>query len=113
MRRACAGLICLSLLAACGQSHNVSITPALTRPDLNAKEAPMLAARVAAGALPPLEQRLPENPLVASHDFDGYEGSGVYGGLWRRFHGLLGLLQRDVSHDLPPLLAAEIAYIRM
>ena len=46
----------------------------------------MLARLVAQGQLPPLEERLPENPLVAKHDFEGYEGPGVYGGTWHRFH---------------------------
>jgi peptide/nickel transport system substrate-binding protein len=54
--------------------------------DLTAKEAPMLAKLVAEGKLPPLEERLPENPLVAQHDFEGYEGPGVYGGAWHCFH---------------------------
>ena len=51
-----------------------------------AKEAPMLAKLVADGKLPPLQERLPENPLVAKHDFDGYERPGIYGGTWHRFH---------------------------
>ena len=41
-----------------------------------AKEAPMWAKRVAAGKLPPLSERLPENPLIAKTDFDGYERPG-------------------------------------
>ncbi|HUU23156.1 MAG TPA: ABC transporter substrate-binding protein [Phycisphaerae bacterium] len=52
---------------------------------LEANEAPMLAKRVAEGRLPPLSQRLPERPLVARHDYAGYEGPGRYGGTWRRF----------------------------
>jgi len=44
-----------------------------------AKEAPMWAKQVGAGKLPPLSERLPENPLVAKTDFDGYEGPGPYG----------------------------------
>lgn len=52
---------------------------------LTAKEAPMLAKLVKEGKLPPLEQRLPEKPLVAKSDYAGYEGLGVYGGTWRRF----------------------------
>jgi peptide/nickel transport system substrate-binding protein len=39
------------------------------------KEAPMLAEQVAAGTLPPLEERLPENPVVSSAP-----ELGVYGG---------------------------------
>ena len=39
-------------------------------------EAPMLAAKVAAGELPPVEERLPDEPLV----FNVFEGIGTYGG---------------------------------
>ena len=42
-------------------------------------EAPMLAARVAAGELPPVHERLPANPLVVVP----YERIGQYGGAWR------------------------------
>lgn len=40
------------------------------------KEAPMLKARVDAGELPPVDERLPENPVVVG----GREAIGVYGG---------------------------------
>lgn len=43
-------------------------------------EAPSLAERVAAGELPPVEERLPENPLIV----DVVEEIGQYGGVWRR-----------------------------
>jgi len=39
----------------------------------------MLAEQVAAGTLPPVEERLPENPLV----LPVYESIGKYGGTWR------------------------------
>ncbi len=42
-------------------------------------EAPMLAERVAAGELPPVEERLPVNPVVVQP----VERVGVYGGTWR------------------------------
>ncbi|MCC6176044.1 MAG: hypothetical protein IT305_12125, partial [Chloroflexi bacterium] len=44
------------------------------------KEAPMLAERVKAGKLPPVEQRVPQEPLVIKpvHEI------GKYGGIWRR-----------------------------
>ncbi len=48
------------------------------------KEAPVLAEQVKAGKLPPVERRLPENPLVVPV----VERTGQYGGLWRR--GFLG-----------------------
>ncbi|MCX6902822.1 MAG: ABC transporter substrate-binding protein [Verrucomicrobia bacterium] len=41
-------------------------------------EAPALAEQVKAGKLPPVDQRLPENPLVVKAD-----EVGVYGGTWR------------------------------
>ncbi|MDB1090060.1 ABC transporter substrate-binding protein [Streptomyces sp. ACA25] len=43
------------------------------------KEAPMLAERVKAGTLPPVEERLPADPLV----LEPTEGMGAYGGTWR------------------------------
>ena len=42
-------------------------------------EAPMLAARVADGSLPPVEERLPDNPLV----MEPWEEIGTYGGTLR------------------------------
>ena len=53
---------------------------------LEAKEAPMWAKLVADGKLPSLAERLPQNPLVAKTNFDGYERPGTYGGTWHRFH---------------------------
>jgi peptide/nickel transport system substrate-binding protein len=43
-------------------------------------EAPMLAALVEAGELPPVEERLPVNPAVV----EPIESVGVYGGTWHR-----------------------------
>ena len=48
------------------------------------QEAPLLAARVAAGELPPVEERLPENPMVLKPT----SGIGKYGGTW--FRGFTG-----------------------
>ncbi|MBT3555947.1 MAG: hypothetical protein HN495_10315, partial [Chloroflexi bacterium] len=44
------------------------------------QEAPMLAALVASGDLPPVEDRLPSNPLV----IEPADGIGKYGGTWFR-----------------------------
>ncbi|NLA57576.1 MAG: ABC transporter substrate-binding protein [Firmicutes bacterium] len=44
-------------------------------------EAPMLAEKVKAGLLPPVEERLPENPLV----IEPLEAIGKYGGTWVRW----------------------------
>lgn len=46
---------------------------------LEYKEAPLLAEKVAAGELPPVEERLPENPLVVTPNAE----IGQYGGTWR------------------------------
>jgi len=46
------------------------------------QEAPMLAAKVAAGELPPVEERLPENPRVV--ELAEGDTVGVYGGIWNR-----------------------------
>ncbi|MCP4642890.1 MAG: ABC transporter substrate-binding protein [bacterium] len=53
------------------------------------QESPMLAEQVAAGTLPPVEERLPENPLVV----EPVESIGTYGGTWRR----LSLGSRDIQ----------------
>jgi ABC-type transport system substrate-binding protein len=44
------------------------------------KEAPQLAEMVENGELPPVEERLPENPLVV----EPVERMGIYGGTWNR-----------------------------
>lgn len=73
------GLVAVSATAsACGWFS--------TDPDVDSKgggekgkEAPMLAEQVKAGTLPPVEERLPRNPLVVQPT----EGIGRYGGTWR------------------------------
>jgi peptide/nickel transport system substrate-binding protein len=52
-------------------------------------EAPMLAELVKAGKLPPVEQRLPEEPLVVKP----LQGIGKYGGTWRR--GFTGVADKE------------------
>lgn len=46
-----------------------------------------IAEMVAAGDLPPVEERLPENPQVILEGFMS-TGIGEYGGLWRDFSGI-------------------------
>jgi len=48
--------------------------------EMQYNEAPMLAEKVAKGELPPVEERLPENPLV----IEPVEGIGQYGGTWHK-----------------------------
>jgi peptide/nickel transport system substrate-binding protein len=60
----------------------VPVLPSALAQESKYKEAPMLAAKVAAGELPPVDERLPENPRVVPLS----EGDtiGVYGGIWNR-----------------------------
>jgi len=51
-----------------------------TVPEGQYKESPMLTAQVAAGELPPVDERLPVEPLV----IDVIEGIGEYGGIWEQ-----------------------------
>ncbi len=59
-------------------------TEATEPPEAAYKEAPMLKELVDKGELPPVEERLPENPLVIPVT----ENVGKYGGVWHR--GFLG-----------------------
>jgi peptide/nickel transport system substrate-binding protein len=84
--------------------------------ELTFSEAPMLEEMVAAGELPPVEERLPEEPAVVVP----HEEMGVYGGTWKaveshpRGRNLTqvilteGFMQfsRDVSTVRPNLLKA-------
>ena len=58
-------------------------------------EAPMLAALVESGDLPPVEERLPVNPLVV----EPVESIGEYGGVWDR-----AFLGRNDFHALGRLI---------
>lgn len=65
-------------------------------PPTTFSEAPVLANRVAVGELPPVEYRLPEEPLVVPT----IERIGEYGGTWRR--GFTGLDTNNIDriiHD--------------
>ncbi len=65
-------------------------------PPTSFSEAPELAKRVAAGELPPVEDRLPEEPLI----IPPIERIGQYGGTWRR--GFTGFDTNNVDrlmHD--------------
>jgi len=79
-------VFCAFCLISCSGDHEAEIAATGYPTGLDAKEAPILAKLVAENKLPPLAERLPDNPLVAWHDFDGYEGPGIYGGTWHQFH---------------------------
>jgi peptide/nickel transport system substrate-binding protein len=70
-------ILALLLLAGCSKAPNPTSLPDADG-GLEAKESPRLTAQVRAGKLPPLEQRLPQNPLVVKP----YEALGHYGGTW-------------------------------
>lgn len=64
-----------------GEYYNLSDYEKLTGKKISKfSEAPQLADLVKQGKLPPVEQRLPKNPLVVTP----YEEVGQYGGNWRR-----------------------------
>lgn len=60
----------------------VPVLPSASAQESKYNEAPSLAEMVAAGTLPPVDERLPENPRVVPLS----EGDtiGVYGGIWNR-----------------------------
>ncbi|MEQ8674458.1 MAG: ABC transporter substrate-binding protein [Aggregatilineales bacterium] len=68
-----------SILFFLSLSLMVLVSGIVSAQDTTYSEAPMLAELVAAGELPPVEERLPEQPFV----IDG-EAIGEYGGTWRR-----------------------------
>ena len=82
MRRIATGTTLISrsaALAACLVLMLASFTPAVAQGG-KYHEAPALAEQVKAAKLPPVEQRLPEQPLVVPV----VEKIGEYGGVWRR-----------------------------
>jgi peptide/nickel transport system substrate-binding protein len=62
--------------------------PAAAAPESKYNESPLLAEQVAAGTLPPVDERLPVNPLVLEAP-----EVGAYGGVWHR--GFLGPSDRN------------------
>ena len=76
-------LVALLALAACGgpaaeEEAPMAEAPAADMSDSPYGEAPMLAEMVAAGELPPVEERLPVEPVVVPV----VDSIGQYGGTW-------------------------------
>ena len=76
-----------TVATACGvgttpTSEAVATKPPATGVPAGGKEPPLLQPKVDAGELPPLDQRLPESPLVVADR----EAVGVYGGEVRMIH---------------------------
>ena len=71
---------CLLWVSGCRPAADDPADDSVARPSpAGYREAPMLAARVAGGELPPVVQRLPRNPAVVTP----VERLGRYGGTWR------------------------------
>jgi peptide/nickel transport system substrate-binding protein len=64
------------------------------------KEPPTLSDQVKAGSLPPLDERLPQNPLVISMP---WQTPGKYGGRQRMFDGWLGGNQEESMYGNSPI----------
>lgn len=105
-----AALVIIALLAGCGAPAAQPAEPAAAEPAQEAaqsttqeaapaasKESPMLAEMVTAGSLPPVEERLPVNPLV----LEPVESAGQYGGTLRMIAGddNLGWLRMTVGNE--------------
>ncbi|MCY4482851.1 MAG: hypothetical protein OXC12_08255, partial [Spirochaetaceae bacterium] len=73
-------LMAPTLVFATGESESGASAGAVTAVSGTFSEAPMLAARVAAGELPPVEERIPVDPVVQEMLSDGV---GRYGGTLR------------------------------
>jgi len=69
------------------------------------QEAPMLRERVEKGELPPVEQRLPEDPVVVTP----IERIGEYGGTWRRLSMAVSDIGMDSRLGYEPLLRWNLA----
>jgi len=64
------------------------------------KEPPVLSDMVSAGTLPPLDERLPQNPLVISMS---WQTPGKYGGRQRTLHSWLGGAQEESMYGNSPI----------
>ena len=63
-------------------------------------EAPLFADKVASGELPPVDERLPENPLV----IEPFEETGTYGGTLRVVHFWPGAESTKMILNDPPVI---------
>ncbi len=75
-------------------------TPTPVPTPVEVKEAPQVQEQVKAGKLPPLDERLPQNPLVISM---AWQKPGKYGGRMRCIHGWLGGFQQESMYGNSPL----------
>ncbi len=80
-------VVLLAMIAACAPAPTATPVPPTKAPAPTSapaaakyKESPLLTEQVKAGKLPPVEQRLPEKPLVVQT----VDSVGTYGGVWRR-----------------------------
>lgn len=68
--------------------------------NLELKESPLLSEQVKKGNLPPLDERLPEYPIVVPV----VERLGYYGGIWRHYHIGTDMLTMRFINNYTPLV---------
>lgn len=73
---------------------------AVVAQDSKYKEAPMLAEKVTAGQLPPVDERLPKDPLV----IEPVEEVGQYGGTWHLLDPSIELSETSMNVGVEPFL---------
>ena len=84
---------------AVGQESTLAMTDPQDDIPAQFNEAPMLAEMVAAGQLPPVQERLPKDVEVVTP----VESVGEYGGTWREVHAApdMGSLKMVLAYDPP------------
>lgn len=96
-------LLIILLLTMCGCSSQATRQPEATNPAQTSPaqvygEASSLTALVERGELPPIEERLPKNPMI----IEPVETVGRYGGTWHmglKGYNDFGLLRRTIAYE--------------
>ncbi|MCI0396127.1 MAG: ABC transporter substrate-binding protein [Chloroflexi bacterium] len=100
---ACAAPTPAPTTAATASPHIASLTTAVNF----FNESPLLAARVAAGDLPPVDQRLPANPMILQPE----ESVGIYGGTLETPVANLGNRLNVIGYE--PLVRWDSQWLRV
>ncbi len=106
----------LTVMLLSGVISLLGITSALA---VTYNEAPMLRVKVAAGELPPVEERLPKDPLVLSEEWNELPGDvlkmeiGQYGGVLKTVHVWPGYSTISIHSNEPLLRSPGISVDRI
>ncbi len=100
LSRALAGIIILSAYICVPTVYAVNVEASTQTLPARYNEAPMLAEQVAAGTLPPVGERLPDNPAVIAP----IENIGKYGGTWRKLGAGVNDIQLSFRLGYEPLV---------